>query len=127
MDRNALIRDTEDGWLFSGRLLRIRLNRKLVVPPFLSYQFHGEEFKCAVRAVTVGQTMACLNTRILEELPVVLPPTLDEQTAIAAVLSDMDAEIEALKQRRGKTADLKQAVMQELLTGKTRLVTSEAI
>lgn len=47
---------------------------------------------------------------------------LDEQTAIAAVLSDMDAEIEALEQRRAKTADLKQAMMQELLTGRTRLV-----
>ena len=38
----------------------------------------------------------------------------------------MDAEIEALEQRRDKTADLKQAMMQELLTGKTRLVTPEA-
>ena len=45
-----------------------------------------------------------------------------EQVAIAAVLSDMDAEIAALEARRNKTRDLKQAMMQELLTGKTRLV-----
>ena len=45
-----------------------------------------------------------------------------EQTAIAAVLSDMDAELAALEARRDKTRDLKQAMMQELLTGKTRLV-----
>ena len=45
-----------------------------------------------------------------------------EQTAIAAVLSDMDAELAALEARRDKTRDLKQAMMQELLTGRTRLV-----
>lgn len=54
-------------------------------------------------------------------------PEIDEQTAIASVLTDMDSELEALEQRLVKTRDLKQAMMQELLTGKTRLVTSEAI
>ena len=53
-------------------------------------------------------------------------PALAEQTAIAAVLSDMDAELAALEARRDKTRDLKQAMMQELLTGKTRLVKPEA-
>ena len=52
-------------------------------------------------------------------------PSFDEQTAIAAVLSDMDDEIAALDARRDKTQDLKQAMMQELLTGKTRLVQRE--
>jgi len=49
-------------------------------------------------------------------------PPLPEQTAIAGVLSDMDAEIAALETRRDKTQLLKQGMMQELLTGKTRLV-----
>ena len=53
-------------------------------------------------------------------------PALAEQTAIAAVLSDMDAELAALEARRDKTRDLKQAMMQELLTGRTRLVKPEA-
>jgi type I restriction enzyme S subunit len=53
-----------------------------------------------------------------------LVPSLPEQTAIAAVLSDMDAELAALEQRREKTRALKQAMMQELLTGRTRLVES---
>jgi len=50
------------------------------------------------------------------------PPNLDEQTAIAQVLSDMDAELAALEARREKTRQLKQGMMQELLTGRTRLV-----
>lgn len=49
-------------------------------------------------------------------------PSIPEQTAIAEVLSDMDAELAALEKRRDKTRDLKQGMMQELLTGKTRLV-----
>ena len=48
--------------------------------------------------------------------------TKAEQTAIATVLSEMDAELSVLESRRDKTRNIKQAMMQELLTGKTRLV-----
>ena len=51
-----------------------------------------------------------------------LAPSIEEQTAIATVLSDMDAEISALEARREKTRWVKQGMMQELLTGRTRLV-----
>ena len=50
-----------------------------------------------------------------------LAPGFDEQTAIAGVLSDMDAELAAVEQRRNKTRALKQGMMQELLTGRVRL------
>ena len=63
-----------------------------------------------------------LRWRAFSEITVELPPMKAEQTAIAAVLSDMDAELAALEARRDKTRDLKQAMMQELLTGKTRLL-----
>jgi type I restriction enzyme S subunit len=49
-------------------------------------------------------------------------PLLPEQTAIAQILSDMDAEIAALEERRAKTRAIKQGMMQELLTGRTRLI-----
>ena len=55
-----------------------------------------------------------------------LAPSADEQAAIAAVLSDMDAEIAALEARLAKTRALKQGMMQELLTGRTRLVGGRA-
>jgi len=51
-----------------------------------------------------------------------LPLDRREQTAIAGVLTDMDAEIAALEARRDKTRALKQGMMQELLTGRIRLV-----
>ena len=62
-----------------------------------------------------------LNARTIESIEIPCPEPA-EQLAIAAVLSDMGTEIEALEQRRTKTAALKQAMMQELLTGRTRLV-----
>ena len=52
-------------------------------------------------------------------------PQVQEQRAIAAILSDMDAEIAALEHRRDKTRALKQGMMQQLLTGRVRLVESE--
>jgi type I restriction enzyme, S subunit len=62
-----------------------------------------------------------LNTGLINGAKVHLPPC-EEQTEIATVLSDMDAELAALEARRDKTRALKQGMMQELLTGRTRLV-----
>jgi type I restriction enzyme S subunit len=53
-------------------------------------------------------------------------PTKQEQTAIAVVFTDMDEEIQALEQRLSKTRQIKQGMMQELLTGRTRLLQSSA-
>lgn len=121
IDRNALICEAEAGWLFSGRLLRVRPDKEVAFAPFLSYQFHCDEFKRKVRDVAVGQTMASLNTQILKGIALALP-TLAEQVSIAAVLSDIDAEIVTLERRLAKTRDLKQGMIQELLSGRTRLV-----
>jgi type I restriction enzyme, S subunit len=68
-----------------------------------------------------GTTHKRISRGALGRLLINLPPLL-EQTAISEVLSDMDAELAALEQRRNKTRALKQAMMQELLTGRTRLV-----
>jgi type I restriction enzyme S subunit len=124
IDRNALISSDERGWLFSGRLLRVRPYVRSVSGCFLSYQFSFEEFRTRVRQVAVGQTMPSLNTEILKGIPVTLPSSA-EQTAIATVLSDMDDEITALEKRRDKAKAVKQGMMQELLTGRIRLVEPE--
>ena len=71
---------------------------------------------------TVKATVDSLRLPTFLTFEMRLPPTLLEQTAISAVLSDMDAEIAALEQRREKIQLLKQGMMQELLTGRTRLI-----
>ncbi len=120
VDRNALVRDAEKDWLFSGRLLRVRIREGGVDPRFLSFQFHSEPFKRRVHTVAVGQTMASLNTQILKGLLVALPP-LPEQRFIAAALSDMDALLQGLDRVIAKKNDLKKAVTEQLMTGQTRL------
>ena len=70
---------------------------------------------------SAGNTAGVLDTKLLKAFAISLPEP-KEQTAIAEVLSDMDAEITALEQKRDKTKLIKQGMMQELLTGKTRLI-----
>ena len=69
-----------------------------------------------------GSTFDSINSNELAEYKLPLPPTLAEQRAIAEVLSDMDAEIRELEAQKAKFESIKQGMMQELLTGKTRLV-----
>lgn len=121
IDRSAMVRATEEGWLFSGRLLRLRVCSPAASPTFLGYLFHTERFKQQVLSVAVGQTMASLNTRILNSLEVSLP-SLHEQESIAQVLVDMDADLIHVASRLAKARALKQGMMQALLTGRMRLV-----
>ena len=68
-----------------------------------------------------GSTFDSVNANDVKSVEIDFPIDVNEQAGIAAVLSDMDAEIDALEARRDKTQDLKEAMMQELLTGRTRL------
>ncbi|WP_311948617.1 restriction endonuclease subunit S [Halomonas piscis] len=74
---------------------------------------------------TVKATVDSLRLPTFQNFLMVIPPTIAEQTAIATVLSDMDSEIEALNHRRYKARQLKQGMMQQLLTGRVRLVEPE--
>jgi len=76
--------------------------------------------------ISAGSTFLEIGKTQLRQYEVKLPAEKEEQTAIASVLSDMDAEIAALETRRTKTRALKQAMMQELLTGRTRLLIPDA-
>ena len=73
-----------------------------------------------------GNAVVHISTRNLAQIQINLP-RLKEQSAISAVLSDMDSEIAGLERRRDKVGAIKQGMMQELLTGKIRLVDQNAI
>ena len=89
---------------------------------FLYYLLITLKPKLIERAI--GSTFLEIGKREVASLEVNLPP-LEEQRALAAVLSDMDAEIATLERCRDKTRTLKQGMMQQLLTGRTRLPTPE--
>lgn len=88
---------------------------------FLFYHFFAGIINSQIEMLISGSNYPAINSRDVRGLKVTLPP-LKEQTAIANVLSDMDTELDALQQRLSKTQKIKQGMMQELLTGKTRLV-----
>lgn len=69
-----------------------------------------------------GSTFDSINSAELRTLELRIPPSQAEQSAIATILSDMDSELAALEARRDKARQLKQGMMQELLTGRIRLV-----
>ena len=109
-----------------SHLLRLRLAPEVIDSAFLAHVFETPIVLRQVKQLSVGGIMEGLSSKIIRgiALPV---PSVPEQTAIAAVLSDMDAELAALAAHRDKTRDIKKAMMQELLTGKTRLVKPEAV
>jgi type I restriction enzyme, S subunit len=88
---------------------------------FLVHMFNTRQWFGAVNERCGGSTRTRIARGQLGKIEIKLPAP-PEQIAIAGVLSDMDGELAALEQRREKTLALKQAMMQELLTGKTRLV-----
>ncbi|WP_081424320.1 restriction endonuclease subunit S [Anabaena sp. WA102] len=88
-------------------------------PKFIFYRFNLINWYSYNEASGVPS----LNAKTIENIEIKLS-SVEEQKAIAQVLSDMDAEIEALEKKRDKYKAIKQGMMQELLTGKTRLISS---
>ena len=89
---------------------------------WLSYLLNHKEYKVKIKGAATGTSGSMKNISKSSLVSINIPfPGPEEQQAIATILTDMDAEIGALEQRRDKTLALKQGMMQELLTGKTRL------
>ena len=88
---------------------------------FAFYALQGSKIARQIKLLTNASSQGNIGMSDIGLLRIAKPPLI-EQAAIAAVLSDMDAELTALEARRDKTHALKQGMMQELLTGRTRLV-----
>lgn len=112
--RCALITSQELGWVCGTGCLRARPGRK-VHPAFLLHQILDAKATSWLTDMAVGQTMLNLNTQILSELPIALPP-LPEQKKIAAVLSSVDAAIEKTEAVIAQLQVVKKAMMEQLLT-----------
>lgn len=88
---------------------------------FVPLLFQTGQYRTYLAVLLAGSSINNLKPGDVESMEFSIP-MLDEQQAIATVLSDIDAEITALAARRAKTHAIKQGMMQELLTGRTRLV-----
>ena len=99
----------------------LRGDKELLADGYKGYLQFLPTVKAAMTRYAVGISVYGISKTNIRNIEINLPG-LEEQAAIAAVLSDMDAEIDVLQQRRDKTQMLKLGMMQELLTGRTRLV-----
>lgn len=106
----------------SGKMVALRPCSDKVVPLMLAAAISARDTQTYLDQRTTGMAESQVNFEniALLEAPIRIP-RIEEQAAIATVLSDMDAELATLDARLTKTRALKQAMMSELLTGKTRL------
>lgn len=95
VDRCSYVSDDENGWLFSGRCLRVRCSDK-VMPLYLYYFFCLPSVKQYIRNIAVGATMPSINTSLLSEIQLELPD-MSTQRTVAGILSSIDDKIELNK------------------------------
>ncbi|EIC9845276.1 restriction endonuclease subunit S [Vibrio cholerae] len=112
----------EDGILvYAGFLIKISPEQSILEPKFLIQYLKTEQYWSWVTVNSMRSGQPGINGNEYGSL--LIPcPTKEEQIAIATILSDMDKDIQSLENRLNKTRQIKQGMMQELLTGKTRLV-----
>lgn len=123
VDRSAVVRDGQDGWFLGSDGIRLRLGRgsRQVNPIYLGYALRAADVRRWLLRNATGTTMATLNQDLLERVPVWIPERR-EQDRIAYALDEVSDLIDALERLSAKKRDVKQGMMQELLTGRTRLL-----
>ncbi len=122
---NAALNPLHEPFSLLSSVALLRFNPRNHIAAFFLYQVLSSDGQQQIKDLMSGNAITRLTLKKIRALrfPV---PSVAEQGAIAAVLSDMDAELAALEARRDKTRALKQAMMQELLTGRTRLISHDA-
>jgi type I restriction enzyme S subunit len=103
VEKRALIRSSEDGWLCGTGCLRIRFGENSVDPSYASYYLGHPDVRAWIVRYAQGATMPNLNTSILSSLPFVVPP-IEEQRVIAHILGTLDDKIE-LNRRMNETLE----------------------
>lgn len=119
--RACLIPRIHDRYVMCSDGIRLKVNNLKYTEKFVFYFLNYPLFRKQALDASTGSTRKRIGLSELREL-LLFAPSKKEQTAIATILSDMDEEIQALEQRLNKTGQIKQGMMQELLTGRTRLV-----
>ena len=105
-------------WITGNAMVVNIDNNKEIDKLFLYFLLSKQDYKNCI----TGSGQPQIVRKPLAEFEIGIPKDKEEQSAIAQVLSDMDAEITALEQKLSKYRMIKQGMMQELLTGKTRLI-----
>ena len=112
----TVVYNGEDAYYQDSNIIWLDNDELMIVNEYLFHVLN------VIKYNTEGSTIKRLYNSIIKNSKIALPPTIQEQKAIAETLSEMGADISALQTKRDKYKQIKQGMMQELLTGKTRLV-----
>ena len=112
VERRALVRAENDGWLCGTGCLRVRFGEGHVLPEYAAHYLAHSAVKAWIVKHAVGATMPNLNTGILAALPFVLPP-IGEQRAIAGALGSLDDKIELNRRMNTTLEGMAQAIFRD--------------
>ena len=121
LQSHLLFASAEPNWICSTGFSVVRCRTQDAVPGYIFSHIFGHLVTKQIETLLTGSNYPAINGRDVKALEIPMPK-LPEQTAIAAILSDMDTEIAALETRLTKTRELKQGMMHNLLTGAIRLI-----
>lgn len=121
LQSHLLFTSTQPNWVCSTGFSIVRCKHQDANPGYVFFHLFSYGLITQIEALLTGSNYPAINGADVRALEIPIPG-LPEQNAIAAILSDMDAEIAALESKLDKTRQLKQGMMQNLLTGKIRLV-----
>lgn len=121
LQSHLLFKGEAGRWVCSTGFCVVRCREGVTHPGYVFFHLFAGCVNRQIDALLTGSNYPAINSGDVRALQIPFPPH-PEQTAIAEVLTDMDNELAMLTERREKTRALKQAMMQELLTGRTRLV-----
>lgn len=113
VDINALVTQFQKGWLFSGRVLRVRPDREYD-SQYLHVALETESVKNDIRSRAVGQTMPSINTEILNETPVIISKELKEQKLIGEYFLNLDRLITLHQRKCDKLRQAKSALLNQM-------------
>lgn len=117
----VLLIEEDNQYVFNQRTMRL-VPKKDMYPTFLYHLINSDGVHNKIVASSKPGTQIYVNTNDIIEMEISIPKTLEEQQAISKIFSDMDAEIATLEKQLEKTRQIKQGMMQQLLTGKIRLI-----
>lgn len=117
----SAIMENERGTI-AQNLVALRFNQNLINCDFIFYWFRSRLFDNQLKQVMMNQAQPSLRVPWLLNFSIAFPEKLELQKSIGNILTDMDTEIQTLEQNLSKYQQFKQGMMQELLTGKTRLI-----
>ncbi|HQU18270.1 MAG TPA: restriction endonuclease subunit S [Fimbriimonadaceae bacterium] len=121
LQSHLLFQGGSGNWICSTGFCVLRPKQKRANSKYLFAHLFTSAVSKQIEATIAGSSYPAITQRDIRGLEIPVPPTIEEQAAIAKALADADGLIETLEQLIAKKLDIKQAAMQQLLTGKTRL------